>query len=119
MESKSITKQFHSYLWAFILVALSACMGNVVDGLEDGVRGNADGVVAVEVGDDTDGGAADDDAGSDDGLAVCVLDGSRDFVLGEREGAADEDQQARDRHSEMVLHLVGNLVKQNGMVSVC
>ena len=81
-------------------------------GLEDGVRGNAEGVVAVEVCDGTDGGAADDDAGSDDGFAVGVLDGSRNLVLGEGEGAAHEEHEPCDHHAEMILHHLGNLVKQ-------
>ena len=49
MESKSITKQFHSYLWAFILVALSACMGNVVDGIIVGNLISEDGVSAINL----------------------------------------------------------------------
>ena len=28
-----INKQFYNYLWAYILVALSGCLGNVVDGI--------------------------------------------------------------------------------------
>ena len=49
MESKSITKQFHSYLWAFILVALSACMGNVVDGIIVGNLISEDDVSAINL----------------------------------------------------------------------
>ena len=42
-----ISKQFYRYLWAYILVALSACLGNVVDGIIVGNLISEDGVSAI------------------------------------------------------------------------
>ncbi len=47
MAEKSIHKQFYGYLWAFILVALSGCLGNVVDGIIVGNLISEDGVSAI------------------------------------------------------------------------
>lgn len=44
-----LTKQFHNYLWAYILVALSGCLGNVVDGIIVGNLICADGVSAINI----------------------------------------------------------------------
>ena len=44
---QNITKQFYNYLWAYILVALSGCLGNVVDGIIVGNLIDADGVSAI------------------------------------------------------------------------
>lgn len=44
---QDITKQFYNYLWAYILVALSGCLGNVVDGIIVGNLIDADGVSAI------------------------------------------------------------------------
>ena len=49
MGEKSIQKQFYGYLWAFILVALSGCLGNVVDGIIVGNLISADGVSAINL----------------------------------------------------------------------
>lgn len=49
MGEKSIHKQFYGYLWAFILVALSGCLGNVVDGIIVGNLISADGVSAINL----------------------------------------------------------------------
>lgn len=49
MDEKSIHKQFYGYLWAFILVALSGCLGNVVDGIIVGNLISADGVSAINL----------------------------------------------------------------------
>ena len=43
----SIGKQFYNYLGAYILVALSGCLGNVVDGIIVGNLINEDGVSAI------------------------------------------------------------------------
>ena len=40
---------FYSYLWAYILVALSGCLGNVVDGIIVGNLIDADGVSAINL----------------------------------------------------------------------
>ncbi len=32
-SNNDIHSQFYKYLWAYILVALSGCLGNVVDGI--------------------------------------------------------------------------------------
>jgi putative MATE family efflux protein len=44
---QNINKQFYNYLWAYILVALSGCLGNVVDGIIVGNLIDADGVSAI------------------------------------------------------------------------
>ena len=49
MSEKSIHKQFYGYLWAFILVALSGCLGNVVDGIIVGNLISEDGVSAINL----------------------------------------------------------------------
>ena len=49
MAEKSIHKQFYGYLWAYILVALSGCLGNVVDGIIVGNLINEDGVSAINL----------------------------------------------------------------------
>ena len=46
-EKQDLNKQFYNYLWAYILVALSGCLGNVVDGIIVGNLINADGVSAI------------------------------------------------------------------------
>ena len=43
------SKLFHRYLWAYILVALSGCLGNVVDGIIVGNLIGADGVSAINL----------------------------------------------------------------------
>ncbi len=43
----NLNKQFYNYLWAYILVALSGCLGNVVDGIIVGNLINEDGVSAI------------------------------------------------------------------------
>ena len=40
---------FYKYLWAYILVALSGCLGNVVDGIIVGNLISADGVSAINI----------------------------------------------------------------------
>ncbi len=45
----NIQKQFYKYLWAYILVALSACLGNVVDGIIVGNLISEDGVSAINL----------------------------------------------------------------------
>ena len=45
----NINKQFYKYLWAYILVALSACLGNVVDGIIVGNLISEDGVSAINL----------------------------------------------------------------------
>ncbi|MBO4851766.1 MAG: hypothetical protein J5529_12850 [Prevotella sp.] len=47
MERQDLNKQFYNYLWAYILVALSGCLGNVVDGIIVGNLIDADGVSAI------------------------------------------------------------------------
>ena len=49
MSDKSIHQQFYNYLWAYILVALSGCLGNVVDGIIVGNLISADGVSAINL----------------------------------------------------------------------
>lgn len=49
MKNKEISKQFYNYLWAYILVALSGCLGNVVDGIIVGNLISADGVSAINL----------------------------------------------------------------------
>lgn len=44
---QNVNKQFYNYLWAYILVALSGCLGNVVDGIIVGNLIDADGVSAI------------------------------------------------------------------------
>ena len=44
-----LRKQFYSYLWAYILVALSGCLGNVVDGIIVGNLISEDGVSAINL----------------------------------------------------------------------
>ena len=46
---KDINKQFYGYLWAYILVALSGCLGNVVDGIIVGNLISEDGVSAINL----------------------------------------------------------------------
>ena len=45
----TLSSQFWRYLWAFILVALSSCLGNVVDGIIVGNLICADGVSAINL----------------------------------------------------------------------
>lgn len=45
----NINKQFYNYLWAYILVALSGCLGNVVDGIIVGNLVGEDGVSAINL----------------------------------------------------------------------
>ena len=45
----NINKQFYNYLWAYILVALSGCLGNVVDGIIVGNLIGEDGVSAINL----------------------------------------------------------------------
>ena len=50
MEKESdIGRQFYNYLWAYILVALSGCLGNVVDGIIVGNLISEDGVSAINL----------------------------------------------------------------------
>lgn len=49
MQTNDINKLFYSYLGAYILVALSACLGNVVDGIIVGNLINEDGVSAINL----------------------------------------------------------------------
>jgi len=44
-----INKQFYNYLWAYILVALSGCLGNVVDSIIVGNLVSEDGVSAINL----------------------------------------------------------------------
>ena len=46
---QDINKQFYNYLWAYVLVALSGCLGNVVDGIIVGNLISADGVSAINL----------------------------------------------------------------------
>ena len=48
-KTESANSQFYKFLWAFILVALSACLGNVVDSIIVGNLINADGVSAINL----------------------------------------------------------------------
>ena len=47
--TENINKQFYNYLLAYILVALSGCLGNVVDGIIVGNLINEDGVSAINL----------------------------------------------------------------------
>ena len=49
MVENNINKQFYNYLWAYILVALSGCLGNVVDGIIVGNLISEDGVSAINL----------------------------------------------------------------------
>ena len=49
MTNNNIHKQFYGYLWAYILVALSGCLGNVVDGIIVGNLISEDGVSAINL----------------------------------------------------------------------
>ncbi len=49
IDDSNITKQFYNYLWAYILVALSGCLGNVVDGIIVGNLISEDGVSAINL----------------------------------------------------------------------
>ncbi|MBR5119347.1 MAG: hypothetical protein IK100_12005 [Muribaculaceae bacterium] len=49
MTENNIHKQFYGYLWAYILVALSGCLGNVVDGIIVGNLISEDGVSAINL----------------------------------------------------------------------
>jgi len=46
---ENLNKQFYNYLWAYILVALSGCLGNVVDGIIVGNLISEDGVSAINL----------------------------------------------------------------------
>lgn len=48
-NNESINAQFYRYLWAYILVALSGCLGNVVDGIIVGNLISEDGVSAINL----------------------------------------------------------------------
>ena len=48
-QQKDIKSQFYGYLWAYILVALSGCLGNVVDGIIVGNLISEDGVSAINL----------------------------------------------------------------------
>lgn len=49
MTDKELTRQFYSYLGAYILTALSGCLGNVVDGVIVGNLISEDGVSAINL----------------------------------------------------------------------
>ena len=49
MKGTELNKQFYNYLWAYILVALSGCLGNVVDGIIVGNLISEDGVSAINL----------------------------------------------------------------------
>ena len=49
MKNGELNKQFYNYLWAYILVALSGCLGNVVDGIIVGNLISEDGVSAINL----------------------------------------------------------------------
>ncbi len=49
MKTNDLNKQFYNYLWAYVLVALSGCLGNVVDGIIVGNLISADGVSAINL----------------------------------------------------------------------
>ncbi len=49
MESASLNKQFYSFLWAYILVALSTCLGVIVDGIIVGNLISGDAVSAINL----------------------------------------------------------------------
>ena len=46
---QDLNKQFYNYLWAYILVALSGCLGNVVDSIIVGNLISEDGVSAISL----------------------------------------------------------------------
>ena len=48
-NNNDIHSQFYKYLWAYILVALSGCLGNVVDGIIVGNLISEDGVSAINL----------------------------------------------------------------------
>ena len=48
-SNNDIHSQFYKYLWAYILVALSGCLGNVVDGIIVGNLISGDGVSAINL----------------------------------------------------------------------
>ena len=48
-NNNDIHSQFYKYLWAYILVALSGCLGNVVDGIIVGNLISGDGVSAINL----------------------------------------------------------------------
>ena len=48
-DNNDIHSQFYKYLWAYILVALSGCLGNVVDGIIVGNLISEDGVSAINL----------------------------------------------------------------------
>lgn len=48
-NNDNINAQFYRYLWAYILVALSGCLGNVVDGIIVGNLISEDGVSAINL----------------------------------------------------------------------
>lgn len=47
--NQDLNKQFYNYLWAYILVALSGCLGNVVDSIIVGNLISEDGVSAISL----------------------------------------------------------------------
>ena len=47
--NQDLNKQFYNYLWAYILVALSGCLGNVVDSVIVGNLISEDGVSAISL----------------------------------------------------------------------
>ena len=49
LQDGDITVQFYRYLWAYILVALSGCLGTVVDGIIGGNLISEDGVSAINL----------------------------------------------------------------------
>lgn len=49
MKDTGLNKLFYNYLWAYILVALSGCLGNVVDGIIVGNLISEDGVSAINL----------------------------------------------------------------------
>ncbi len=49
MEQVSLNKQFYSFLWAYILVALSTCLGVIVDGIIVGNLISEDAVSAINL----------------------------------------------------------------------
>ena len=49
LSNDNINSQFYKYLWAYILVALSGCLGNVVDGIIVGNLISEDGVSAINL----------------------------------------------------------------------
>ena len=49
MNNQELNKQFWRFLWSSILVALSGCLGNVVDAIIVGNLISADGVSAINL----------------------------------------------------------------------